>query len=133
MSLNGGQRFLPTVSASGQYDRTFDQGGVGLPDPSVPVLDGYYSAALSLSIPLFEGNTRSVNRQIAKIQRDQLMLSRESLVEALERSVRSSVLELVNQVANIQLSTVSRDAAAESLELTEARSAGLPRPVGSSI
>ncbi len=119
IALNGLQRFLPTLSLIGKYDRTFEQGGVGLPPPGTPSVPGYYSVALGASISLFDSNLRNIDRQTARIQRDQLVLNRSYTEAALERQVRDVVLELVNQIASIELSQVSETAAAEALELIE--------------
>jgi len=120
IALNGRQRFLPTIAAIAQYEQTLDQGGAGAPDPAAPTLDGYYTAGLSFSIPLFDSNLRNIDREAARLQRDQLRLNHESTVVAIEKSVRDVVLELINQLTNIELSGVSEEAAAESLELTQA-------------
>ncbi len=120
IALNGLQRFLPTLALQAQYDRTFDQGGAGAPGSNVPGLDGYYTAALSLSIPLFDSNLRNIDRQTATLQREQLMLNHEYAAVTIERSVRSLVLELINELVNIELSSVSGRTAAESLELSQA-------------
>jgi len=120
VDLYGLQRFLPNIGAVAQYNRTFRQGGLGVPPPEVPTLSDNYSLGLQVSIPLFDSNLRNVQRQTAEIQRDQLRLNQEYLRSAIDKSVRDVVLELVNQVANIALSAVSEEAAAEGLELTEA-------------
>ena len=120
VSLYGLQRFLPNIGASAQYNRTFRQGGVGVPPPEVPTLSDSYSLGLQVSIPLFDSNLRHIQRQTAEIQRDQLHLNREYTRSAIDKNVRDVVLELVNQVANIALSEVSEEAAVEGLELTEA-------------
>lgn len=116
--LNGPRRFLPTIAAQAQYNRTFEQWGDGVPPPSL-ALDDNYSVGVSLSIPLFDGNRFNLNRQIATIQAHQLALNRAGTEQALERTVRASVLDLINEIANIELSQVSEDAAAQSLALTE--------------
>lgn len=118
IQLNGPRRFIPTVAAQAQYNRTFDQWGTGAL-PSDLILKDNYNVGLSLSIPLFDGNREHINRQIAQIQQEQLTINRESTAQALERNVRDAVLDLINQIANIQLSQVSEDAAAQSLALTE--------------
>lgn len=118
IQLNGPRRFIPTVAAQAQYNRTFDQWGTGAP-PSDLTLKDNYNIGLSLSIPLFDGNREHINRQTAQIQQEQLRINRENTAQALERNVRDAVLDLINQIANIQLSQVSEDAAAQSLSLTE--------------
>ena len=53
-------------------------------------------------------------------QRSQLELSKENTALALERNVRDAVFDLTNEIANIELSRVSEETAAQSLDLTEA-------------
>lgn len=118
IQLNGPRRFIPTVAAQAQYNRTFDQWGTGAL-PSDVILKDNYNVGLSLSIPIFDGNREHINRQTAQIQQEQLAINRENTMQALERNVRDAVLDLINQIANIQLSQVSEDAAAQSLALTE--------------
>lgn len=118
IQLNGPRRFIPTVAAQAQYNRTFDQWGTGSL-PSDVILKDNYNVGLSLSIPIFDGNREHINRQTAQIQQEQLAINRENTTQALERNVRDAVLDLINQIANIQLSQVSEDAAAQGLALTE--------------
>ncbi|MCH7891780.1 MAG: TolC family protein, partial [Gemmatimonadetes bacterium] len=120
ISLNGGQRFLPTVAAIGEYNRTFGTGGVGIPDPSIGIPVNNYNLGVSLSIPLFDSNLRNIDRQFARIQYDQLRLSREDATETIEQFVRDIVLDLVQETRNIELSGMAEEAAAEGLELTQA-------------
>ncbi len=120
IALQGKQRFLPQIAAFAQYDHTIDQGGAGTPDSALPSQDGFYSAGVNFSFSLFDSNLRNIDRQSAQLQRDQLDLNHQSTTLAIEKRVRDVVLELINQLTNIELSGVSEEAAAESLELTQA-------------
>ncbi|MEM1095641.1 MAG: TolC family protein [Bacteroidota bacterium] len=116
--LNGPRRFIPTVGAQAQYNRTFEQWGDGaLPDDLL--LRDSYNVGVNLSIPLFDGNRFAINRQTAQIQQQQLELNRAATQQVLERNVRAGVLDLINQISNIELSGVSEEAAEQSLSLTE--------------
>ncbi len=116
--LNGYRRFIPTVAAQAQYNRTFDQWGTGAL-PSDVILKDNYNIGLNLSIPIFNQNRENIDRQTALVQRSQLELSKENTALALERNVRDAVFDLTNQIANIELSQVSEATAAQSLALTE--------------
>ncbi|MEM8488456.1 MAG: TolC family protein [Bacteroidota bacterium] len=116
--LNGSRRFLPTVAAQAQYNRTFDQWGAGVPPPEF-ALDDNYSVGISVSIPLIDRNQRNINRQTALIQKEQLNLNRANTELSIEKNVQDAVLDMANQIANIELSAVSEAAARESLDLMQ--------------
>lgn len=78
-----------------------------------------YSVGLNLSIPIFQRNQQNINRQTATIQKEQLDINRQNIELNLERNVNAAVLQLTNQIANIELSKVSEEAAREGLELTQ--------------
>ncbi len=113
---NGILRFLPTAVAQGSYNYTFDQWGTGSLDPDP---QGIYSVGVSLSIPIFQQNQFNINRQIAVVQRDQLLLNMDNVELAIAANINNAVLNLVNQISNIELSRVSEETARESLELTQ--------------
>ncbi len=119
LATNG--RYVPTVALQGQYNYTFNRSGAGSDVPmgfgTIP--DGYYSAGLNISLPIFQKNQQNINKQTAIIQKDQLNINRDNISLNLERNVSISVLQLINQIANIELSKVSESAAQESLELTQ--------------
>lgn len=114
-------RFLPTLAVQGQYNRNLTQGGVGTEVPTgfgvIPKSN--YNVGLSLSLPIFQRNQQNINRQTATIQKEQLDINRQNIELNLERNVNVAVLQLTNQIANIQLSKISEEAAREGLELTQ--------------
>ena len=114
-------RFLPTVALQGQYVRNISRNGAGsefpMGFPAIP--NGYYTAGVNVSIPIFQQNQQNINQQTAQIQIDQLGLNSQNLNLSIEQGVNNAVLQLVNQIANIELSKVSEEAAKESLELTQ--------------
>ena len=118
ISLNGIRAYIPAIGAQAQYNRTFDRWGAGVPPPGF-ALDENLSVGLTMTIPLFAKDARRINRQTAIIQKEQLALGRENTALDIEENVRSAVLDLINQVANIELSAVSEASAKESLELTQ--------------
>lgn len=121
IKLNGRNRFLPTVSLQGQYNNTFNRSGVGsLPPTGSSFLDDNYNVAVTLSVPLFNKNQFSTNRQSAIIKKEQLEVNKLNTEQIIDVNVRTGVLRLINEMSNINLSEVSEQTAKESLELTKA-------------
>ncbi len=117
IQLNSYGRFLPTLALRGQYNRDFNRWGKG--SAPAPVLNDNYNIAVNLSIPIFNRTQTNINRQTAKIQEDQLAINKENIELSIEANVNNAILDLINQIANIEISKISEIAAKESLELTQ--------------
>lgn len=119
--LNDWGRFIPTVSLRGQYNLAISQSGAGSQIPTgVPTApDGTYNLGLNVSLPIFQQNQRNINRQTNRIQLDQLELQKENLDLTIEQSINDIVLDIISQIANVEISKVSEENAKESLELTQ--------------
>ncbi len=119
--LNDKGRFIPTLALQGQYNYTFSKSGAGTDVPTgYPVMpDGSYNVGLNISLPVFQQNTRNINRQTAVIQEGQLQLQREDIELSIERSINDIVLDLINEITNIEISKVDLDFSKESLELSQ--------------
>lgn len=118
--LFGAGRFLPTLAAQGQYAYEFSRSGAGAAFiPSFKIPQGYYTVGLNLSLPIFNQNKQNINQQIASIQKEQLEISKDNVTLNIEKNINDSVLNLVNQISNIQLSKVFEDTAKEALDLTQ--------------
>ncbi|MBT8395246.1 MAG: TolC family protein, partial [Bacteroidia bacterium] len=119
--LFGAGRFLPTVALQGQYNYEFSRSGAGanFPTgfPNIP--EGYYTVGLNISLPIFNQNKQNLNQQIGSIQKEQLEISRDNVELNIEKNINDSVLELVNQISNIELSNVFEETAKEALDLTQ--------------
>jgi outer membrane protein TolC len=128
--LNSGGRFVPTVGLQAQYNSAFSRSGVGTEIPTgFPVLpNNDYNLGVNVSLPLFQQNTRNINRQTAKIQEDQLRIQRENTELGLEFNINNIMLDLINEIANIEISAVNEGLAKESMELyqTEYRNGAIP-------
>ncbi len=74
---------------------------------------------VNIAIPIFNQNQNNLNRQISSIQIDQLNINSENTRLSISSNIRTSVLDLINQLSNIQLSEVSEQTAREALELTQ--------------
>ncbi len=119
--LNDYGRFIPTVALQGQYSLAISQSGKGSTIPSgIPTApDGTYNVGLNVSLPIFNQNQRNINRQSALIQEEQLRYERQNIELNIEKNVNDVVLDLINQIANIEISKVSEETAKESLDLTQ--------------
>ena len=118
--LFGAGRFLPTVALQGQYNYEFSRSGAGsdfLQGFAVP--QGYYTVGLNVSLPIFNQNKQNLNQQIASIQKEQLEINKSNVLLNIEKNINDSVLELINQISNIQLSKVFEETAKEALDLTQ--------------
>lgn len=117
---NGNRRYRPTVSLQAQYNRTFNRYGAGKNAPiSFPQLDDNHNVTLNLSVPLFNKNQFSINRQQAILQKQQLEINQQDIALSVDANVHSGVLELANQISNLELSKVSEQTAKDSLALTQ--------------
>ncbi|WP_435260900.1 TolC family protein [Tenacibaculum sp. nBUS_03] len=120
IKLSGSNRFIPTVALQGQYNRTFGRNGVGSTLPAgTAFINGNYNAGLNVSIPIFNQNQNTINKQTAIIQKDQIEINRQNSELYIAANVRNGVLNLINEISNIELSKVSELTAKESLELTQ--------------
>ncbi|MDO5979537.1 TolC family protein [Flavivirga spongiicola] len=119
--LNDTGRFIPTVALQGQYNLAISQSGKGstVPDGFPVTPDGTYNFGLNVSLPIFNQNQRNINRQTAKIQEEQLGYEKENIELNIEKNVNDIVLDLISEIANIEISKVSEETAKESLELTQ--------------
>ena len=119
--LNNTGRFIPTVALQGQYNLAISESGKGstLPVGSPTIPDGTYNVGLNISLPIFQQNQRNINRQTAKIQEDQLSIQKENTELNIEKNINDIILDIVNQIANIEISKVAEETAKESLELTQ--------------
>jgi len=119
--LYGAGRFLPTLALQGQYNYEFTRSGVGTEYafgfPALP--DGYYTVGLNVSLPIFNQNKQNLNQQIATIQKERLEITIDNVKLNIEKNINDSVLELINQISNIQLSKIFEDTAQEALDLTQ--------------
>ncbi|TGV03519.1 TolC family protein [Flavivirga rizhaonensis] len=119
--LNDYGRFIPTVAIQGQYNLAISQSGKGATVPAgFPTApDGTYNIGLNLSLPIFNQNQRNINRQTAVIQQEQLGFEKDNIELSIEKNVNDIILDLISEIANIEISKVSEETAKESLDLTQ--------------
>lgn len=117
---NGNRRYLPTVSLQAQYNRVFNRYGAGKNAPTgFTQLDDNHNVTLNLSVPLFNKNQFSLNRQQAILQKQQLEVNQQNTALNVDANVHSGVLSLANQISNLELSKISEQSAKDSLDLTQ--------------
>ncbi len=119
--LNDTGRFIPTVALQGQYNLALSQSGKGstIPTGFPTAPDGTYNIGLNVSLPIFNQNQRNINLQTAKIQEEQLGFEKENIELNIEKNVNDIILDLISQIANIEISKVAEGTAKESLDLTQ--------------
>jgi len=119
--LNNSGRYIPSVALQGQYNLAISKSGKGINPPigfpSVP--DKNYNIGLNISLPIFQQNKRNINKQIAKIQEEQLGFEKENLEANIKKNINDIILEIINQISNIEISKIAEESAKESLELTQ--------------
>lgn len=119
--LANGGRFMPTVSLSGQYSYEFSRAGAGSEfNPAFGTIpQGTYNVGLNLSLPIFNQTRNDINKQSAFIQREQIDIFRADTELAIEKNINDIIAELMNRIANIEISKIAEEAAREALELTQ--------------
>lgn len=121
IDLNGVRRFIPTVAGTAEYNWILGRGGLGVPTENTPgaAVTDFYRLGLTASIPLFESNLRNIDRQVAKLQYDQLRIGREDTSRAIELGVQDVLIVLTREARNIRLTEIGVQAAFEGLQLVE--------------
>jgi len=118
--LNKRRFYLPTLSVGASLDNTFDRSGAGSePPPGSSFNDDSWSANLTLSLPLFEGNRRRIDLQTTRLQRRQLEYQRDDLDQRLSLAVSSAATDLMAASTNIGFSRVSAENTAKNFELLQ--------------
>lgn len=114
-------KFLPTIALQGGYNYTFSRDGKGSTYPTgiVGAPDGYYNVGVQLSLPIFNQNQRSLNRQKSLIQQQQLNIQKENTETLIKKNVNDIVYTILNLYTNIELSKLTTKTAKESLELMQ--------------
>jgi outer membrane protein len=119
IKLNGSGRFLPTLALQAQYNNEIYRTGKGSERLNEGFPTNDYFVGASISVPVFNRTQTNINKQIATIQQDQLTINKDNVELGIEANINSAVLDLINQIANIEISKISETAAEESLELTQ--------------
>jgi outer membrane protein len=126
LTLNKRLFYVPTIALQAQTSQVLARGGKGSenPDSGVPnfgigLQDNSWSIAASLTFPIFTGLNRQVNRQRSLVQLEQLELSNQNLDLALDLSIRSSTINLLNTTTNLEYSRISAESATKNFKLVQ--------------
>lgn len=121
--------YLPSVALQGQYINMIDKSGAGsegltLPPQfgdvfGEPADDHNWSVAVNVSLPLFNGGSRFVQKQKDTKQLRSLKLQRKSVAEKLEQQIRSNVHIAGASFASITQAKKAQEAARKTLELVQ--------------
>ncbi|CAM2007817.1 TolC family protein [Acanthopleuribacter pedis] len=115
--------YRPTVAFQGGYNYVFDRkegAGLDLPGVTLPnAPDAGWSAALNLSLPLYQGGARSANLKQSVMETKQLELSRDLVAQQVELSIRASLRNVGAASAAIDLSRVAAEAARQNMVLVD--------------
>jgi outer membrane protein TolC/ABC-type uncharacterized transport system substrate-binding protein len=120
----------PTVALSGGISNRFAEGGAGAEfapqfPPGTPDLSGLFpqandlnlSMGLSVSLPVFTGGSRFVQRAQAREELEGLTAQREALAERIEQRIRTALHRAGSSFAGIGLARDGADAARNNLDL----------------
>ncbi|MEM8901773.1 MAG: TolC family protein, partial [Bacteroidota bacterium] len=120
MELFGVKRMLPTIGLNANYIKFLERSGVGSEIEGLNIPNEYYTVGLGISLPIFSGNRNNISYQKARIQKDQVSLNLSDANLALETRIRSTVYDVINQMATIKLTRETEENAKEALELIQA-------------
>ena len=114
--------YSPDVVAALSFEERLEASGAGtgsssLPFPIAVPDDTSWSAALSISLPLFAGGARRAELAGAESTLDRLRLQRRDVAERLEQAIRSNLQDTQAAFTAIVLTRDSEDAARKGLEL----------------
>jgi outer membrane protein len=110
--------YTPTIALSGQYDYTIKRVAIpeGLPEAG---FNGSWNTAISLQIPIFQGNSRKHQKEQTQLNILQLGDQMANLRNALEFQVRANLETAGASFSNLQLSRKAADAAGKNFKIAQ--------------
>ena len=113
VSFNGDVSTVTTGGAGSSFS-----GGLSLPPGSITVPNAInWTLNLSASLPLFEGGARRAERAQTSEELEELLLTRQALVQQIEQRVRAALHAAGASHAGIELAEASANAAERNLAL----------------
>lgn len=112
--------WLPTIAAQAQYDNAFERYGEGSNPKSLgvtPPKDQSWSAAITASLPIFNGGLKFINRQQAYLELQKLITNRESLRQKIVQQTHYALKNSRYSGAKIRLSKKAAESARKNLEI----------------
>jgi outer membrane protein len=110
------KNWVPTVSASGSWNRDLDRGGVGS-EESPAYHEESWNAAVNVTWPLFARGENRVELAKERLTLKQLKEQRRKSVKSIELSVRVALLESVTRYVNREQAIRSDKYAKKSLDI----------------
>ena len=109
-TLNKRRFFVPTISVGASLDEVFERTGAGsAPPEGTSFTDDSWSAAVKLTLPLFDGNRRSIDLRTTRLERSQLEHERDDLNQRLSLAVLSATTDLLTASTSIGFSQISAE------------------------
>ncbi|BCS94416.1 cation efflux system protein [Desulfoluna limicola] len=110
------KNWVPTVSASGSWNRDFDRGGIGSED-SPSYHEESWNAGVNVTWPLFAKGENRVELAQERLALKQLEERKRKSVKSIELSVRVALLETITRYVNREQAVRSDEYAKKSLEI----------------
>ncbi len=109
------KRYLPTITASGNYDRDLvDPWGTGSSNTEA---DEYWNAGVGFSIPLYNGGELSYTKKQVESQLEKLKFDRESKISQISNNISSQYAKVFANYRRIKSAEKSAEASRKSLDL----------------
>ena len=113
-------KFLPTLGLQAEYNYDIHRGGKGATPPvGLIIPSNNYNVGVNISLPIFDRTQRNLNKQKSKIQLEQLSINKEYTELTIDQNVNNVVTDIINQIANIELTKLASESAKENLELNQ--------------
>lgn len=113
------ERFIPVATVAGEASHIFDRSGEGSDVKGADPEDNEWTIALNLSWPLYSKGKINLNRKKTEINIEKIETEIKNLSKTIEINVRSSILDLLNKIMNLEASETSADYAKKSLVLVQ--------------
>ncbi len=112
------KNWVPTVSASGAWNRDFDRSGAGSDDSLAPSYnEESWNAGVNVTWPLFAKGENRVELAQERLALKQLEEQKRKSVKSIELSVRVALLETITRYVNREQAVRSDEYAKKSLEI----------------
>ncbi len=110
--------YTPVVALQAQGGYVLDRSGAGSTEANgFEFVDYPWQLGLSLSYPVFQGNSRRANLQRSTIEVEQINFSRTQLDQNLELLTRTNLLNALSASTNIEFSQIAADNASNNFDL----------------
>ncbi|WP_320046730.1 TolC family protein [uncultured Ilyobacter sp.] len=109
------KRYVPTITASGNYDRDIvDPWGTGSDNSDS---DEYWNAGVGFSIPIYKGGELSYNKKQLEAELEKLKLDRKTAVSEISKDISSQYAKVSASYRKIKSAEKSAEASRKNLKL----------------